>query len=86
MEHEIIKLTEKIGTLIGTVNGINKRLDKLNGSCEKRDEKISALDTRIDETNVKVANQAGKVAIIVTLSLAFFTGIIAAVIRFFSKQ
>jgi len=75
MEHEIIKLTEKIGTLIGEVRGINKRLDTLNGSGKDRDDKIDILED-------KVSTIGGKIAIIVILATGFSAAIFGAIMRF----
>jgi len=74
-----MKITDTIervlGQIEGKVDGINKRLDIMNGSNKTRDNRINELEHSVD-------TMKGKTAIIVALSLAFLSGIMTLVINY----
>ena len=69
------QILEKLGVVIGKVDGINKRLDKVNGTVARHDD-------RINENEKKVDIMTGKATIIG----AIFGFIGAVIIALFKTQ
>lgn len=71
--HEDICLM--LGRLEGKVDGINLRLDKVNGSIKKHDDRINACETAIDQAKggIKVGQIIwGAVITLISLAIAIF--------------
>jgi len=70
-------ILQAIGELGGKVDGINKRLDTLNGTVKSHDKRINANESKID-------NMTGK-ATMIGMIFGFIGACIIALIGFFQK-
>jgi len=70
-------ILKAIGELGGKVDGINKRLDTLNGTVKSHDTRINANESKID-------NMTGK-ATMIGMIFGFLGACVIALIGFFQK-
>jgi len=74
----LIDMKGEIGHLSGKVDGINQRLDRMNGSLVSHDKRINKNESKID-------NLLGKVSIVGTIGV-FLGGLIVSFFKYlFSK-
>jgi len=66
-----------LGEINGKLEGICERLDKINGTLSKHDDKINDLETFKD-------NLQGRMSVISAIS-GFIGGLISLLIRYFTK-
>lgn len=74
----LIKMNHAIGELSGKVDGINQRLDGINGSLKTHDEAINELQTFKD-------NLTGKLGVIGTIA-GFLGSIITMIVNYLIKE
>ena len=73
----LIEMNKTMGEVVGEVKGINKRLDKLNGSVKNHDDRINKNESKID-------TMLGKVSVIGSLGV-FIGGLIMWLFDYFTK-
>ena len=73
----LTEMNRTMGEVVGEVKGINKRLDKMNGSNARRDIKIDDLETSRDVITGKVT--------IVGAICGFIGAVIIACFKFFQN-
>lgn len=73
----LMDMNKSIGELSGKVDGINARLDKLNGSIINHDRRININESKLD-------NLLGKVSIIGSVGV-FLGGLIVAAFKYFTR-
>ena len=62
-----------LGRVEGKVDGINKRLDTMNGSISNHDTRINANETHIDKMTGKATVIGGVMGFIGAAVIAFFS-------------
>ena len=73
----LTEINRTMGEVVGEVKGINKRLDKLNGSVKNHDARINKNESKLD-------TMLGKVSVIGSLGV-FIGGLIMWLFDYFTK-
>ena len=74
----LIKMNKTIGEVVGEVRGVNKRLDRINGT-------IIDHDKRIDQNTGIINNFLGKISVVGSIGV-FLGGLIVAAINYFLRK
>lgn len=69
MEKDLNIICEKIGILIGKVDGINQRLDIANGRTTKLEDRTNCLESEVDNMKGKSIVLGSIAGIIVSVGL-----------------
>ena len=73
----LTEMNRTMGEVVGEVKGINKRLDKLNGSVKNHDDRINTNESKLD-------TMLGKVSVVGSLGV-FIGGLIMWLFDYFTK-
>jgi len=73
----LTEINRTMGEVVGEVKGINKRLDKLNGSVKNHDDRINTNESKLD-------TMLGKVSVVGSLGV-FIGGLIMWLFDYFTK-
>ena len=73
----LTEMNRTMGEVVGEVKGINKRLDKLNGSVNNHDARINKNESKLD-------TMLGKVSVVGSLGV-FIGGLIMWLFDYFTK-
>jgi len=76
-DNQLLNIERALGRLEGKVDGMNQRLDKINGNLESHAKKIDRLENQVAVIKGK-STMLGAIA-------GFLVSVIAAMVAFFRK-